>query len=749
MCRFLMAMAVLLAVPYLGLCDLVWFDGSRSEGGPPGKLLSDNDGYYGDRILTGVEYTYERPPDNPPDRWRDDASKFGRRLLDGRPAGNWWTPVGITGPLVVTFDFKRTCEFSEVDIDTRNKKVAIKLQVADGADGPWQEAFSRSLEDCPDQQFHRIVLPQRPRGRYLRLTVEAPGITWLEEVLVWGDAEVTAERPEALNPTYPSRDPSSISFESIPGIERTAFPDARFWAWTADLGPMAKQPAVWSQVPTWDAITDKPLLPARAEVRDSVEIVMARNETECLALALTNTSWERAWETEISLSPFRNAAGRAEDKITGVVRVMGAIPSRWYGVNLGPMFRAGNMLPPGLMRRYLTNGSLIENFPRVTLSKAGSAVFWVSVTTSAARPGLYTARLSADGGPSLIVRARVLDVTLPAPRVWLQTYSYWTDQFPFRAADRPAKEVAYKKFLGITVWNGFPEENTPAKLAYEKKKTYYQVWGIGDYGHQLYGGRIDPDKLTDEDAAKIAELIRGHVQKARQLGLDYDEWYVELTDEPGEGNSRAFGAVCRLIRQADPRVRIYCNPSFWTGEGPDGCRPDEVIFDALSGWYKECVDVSCPLYLLLRNRPRSMTLFDAPRPVRAFYNVCTQSAKSERAAEVELYRRMAWDAFKLGWNGWGFYSYYAPRGDPWNDFDAEWYTGEDLPDYIIVYPGPYGPIPTRQSEAVREGYEDYCLLTLLRTKRLDRELNTILSEYATGKPLSELRLRALKVVAGK
>lgn len=746
--RIVVAFALFaLALPGRG--DIIWFDGSKSPDPPPGKLLSDNDGYWGDRILTGVEYTYERQPDNPPDKWRDDANKYGRRLLDGRPAWNWWTPVGITGPLVVTFDFKRTCTFREVDVDTRNKKVAIKIETSASADGPWAEAYHRTREECPEVQFHRIGLPLAPSGRYLRLTVEAEGITWLEEVLVWGDAEVTPETPEACNPIYPQREAPPISFESIPGIERTAFPDARFWAWTHELGAVAKQPAVWSQVPTWDAITDKALLPEPKDVRNSVEIVMARNETECVALALTNTSWERTWQTEISLSPFRGPAGATQRDVTGVVRVMGAIPSRWYGVNLGPLFRPGNMLPPGMMRRYLTNGHLIENFPKVTLSKAGSAVFWVSVTTNSARPGLYTARLSARGGPSLTLQVRVLDVTLPYPRVWLQTYSHLTGQFPFRTADRWANEVAYKKYIGVTVWNGFPEEGTPEKLAYERGRTYYHIWGIGDYGHRLYGGQIDPDKLTDEDAAAIAELIRGHVAKARQLGLGFDEWYVELTDEPGEGNAKAFGALCKLIRKADPRVRIYCNPSFWTGEGPDGCRPDDVVYEALSGWYRECIDVSCPIYLLLRDRPKSMALFNAPRMVNAFYNVCTQSAKSERAAEVDLYRRMGWDAFRLGWNGWGFYSYFGPRGDPWNDFDAEWYTGEDLPDYIIVYPGPYGPIPTRQSEAVREGYEDYCLLTLLRTKKKEHELKALLDEYAARKPTWELRERALRLAAGK
>ena len=68
---------------------VIWYDGIRSPA-PAGKLLSDNEGFWGDCTLTGVEYAYARPPDNPADVWRDQAAKPGRRLLDGRPVGNWW-----------------------------------------------------------------------------------------------------------------------------------------------------------------------------------------------------------------------------------------------------------------------------------------------------------------------------------------------------------------------------------------------------------------------------------------------------------------------------------------------------------------------------------------------------------------------------------------------------------------------------------------------------------------------------------
>ncbi|MDQ2732560.1 MAG: hypothetical protein M3Y56_12955, partial [Armatimonadota bacterium] len=65
-----------------------------------------------------------------------------------------------------------------------------------------------------------------------------------------------------------------------------------------------------------------------------------------------------------------------------------------------------------------------------------------------------------------------------------------------------------------------------------------------------------------------------------------------------------------------------------------------------------------------------------------------------------------------------------------------------------VYPGPQGPIPTRQSEAVRQGWQDYCLLTLMRDRGLKEPLTAILKAYAAGEPMETLRARAMRAVAG-
>lgn len=728
--------------------ELIWWDGSADTAdGPPGLLLSENGGYWGEQVLTGVSYEYEAPPDNPADRYRD-TEEFGRRLLDGRVRGNWWVPVGVSNrPLVVTFDFQRPCRFTEVDlICSRSPRVGLKLETRAAPDEPWAIIHEAPLESQPENPFQRIPLSEPAQGRYVRLTAEAPGILYVDEVLVWGDAEVSAEYPEAIRPLAEPENHGGVAYSSIPGVAGTVLSDAQYWDWARRLEAAGRRlPVVWSRVPTWDTITDRPLLPEPAEVVSSVQVEMARNETECVALALTSTD-DQPLPVTPALSAFQTGTGSVALGIAGTLRIAGAAPSRHFGVGLSPLFEAGNLLDDGLMQRYLTNGAQIADFPRLTLGPVGSAVLWLSVTTDDAAPGRYRARLSCGAGSPVMVEVRVHDVTLPDPPVWLNTWSRTTTQFPLEYADRPEREVAYKQSLGVTVWNGFPEPGSLSALARERGRALFHVYGIpSKYVHDLYASRIDPAAISAEDRAAITEHVRGLVQRAGELGMGYEDWYVELTDEPGPRNSAGFGAIAALIKQADPRVRVYCNPCFWVGDGVVG---DSEVFAALSPWYSQVVDVSVPLYLLLRDRPRCYELFTAPRAINAQYDVATQSARGEAAAHVERYRRMAWDAFGHGFNGWGFYSYYAPRGDPWDDRDVDWSTREDRADYQMVFPGPRGPIATRPAEAVREGWEDYRLLTLLRERGAEAQVAALLAARAAGEPLAELRLQALRLAAG-
>ena len=742
--------------------ERVWWDGSRdAEDAPPGKLLSDNSGYWGDSVLTGVDYRYETEPNSPADIVASDAATFGRRLLNGVPMGDWYVPVGLSNsPIVVVFDFKRVCTFSEIDVVTQSNKVTLKIEIGDAGQGPWRLAFERPLDQSPDRNFHRVPLTQRPKGQFLRLTVDAqiPGqqpTTFLNEVIAWGDAQITPETPEAFNPVAPTPVIAGIAFPSIPGADKSSFSDAQFWEWERNMGKLLDPPAVWSQVPTWDNITNRPILPGAAQINRPVSLAMARNETECAAIALTNTTMTEPLDLEVKLGAFKPVGKTPPirtatvSQISGELRVAGTVPTRTFGVGISPLLSADNKLDDGMMRRYLTNAAGIENFPRLKLSPAGSAVLWLSVQTQGVAPGVYEAQLSyqtvgknrKSGRASLPVRVEVLDVTLPNPAVWVQTYSGTTTMFPFEYGDRAIREVDYKQSLGVTVWHELPEPNSIAALARKRGRAIHHIYILPRrFIEGGYNATLKPEQLTEKDATEITEYVKETVKHTRELGLTYNDWYGELWDEPGAGNAAIFEALARIVKKADPQVRLYCNPLFWYGENVAG---DDIAYPALQPWYRELVDISAPIELLLFNRPKLQPLFDAPRDINAFYTVSTHVTRGEQAAHVERYRRLAWQAFSRGWDGWGFYAYYAPLGSPWNDLDGV----QNLPDYTMVYPGPRGPIPTRQSESLREGWEDYRLLSLLKERGRKAELDAILKAYAAGQSPQTLRLQALRAAA--
>ena len=732
----------------------IWFDGSKDDGNaPPGKLLSDNPGYWGDGVLTGVDYTYETLPGSPADGTDGNV----RGLLDGSPAVAAGLPAGK--PLVVVFDFKRSCTWSEWDVVTATRKVAITLDVRETTEGPWTTAFRREVEAAPDRELQRLELPARPAGRYARLTLESPAAVQLNEVLAWGDSAV--EEKENFSPVAQGQYPVGVAYPTVTGISKSAASDRECSNWVQSLPPeLRQQHAVWAPVPTWAAISNRPVLPPADGLNQPLRIVLAQNETEAVALALKNTLVDSPRPVAVSLGSFVAADGAAVPGLAVTLGVFGTLGDRAFGNNLGPIFAADNLLGKSLLRRYLLNGEEIGDFPRLTLAPSGAVILWLTVTTRGTAPGLYRGSLQATGVDPLAVEVEVLDVTLPLSPALVGTYSAnRTAMFPFEYSDRTARDYAYALDSGISEWE---YSDLVRDLARERgMKVMYNLgllipfWSDPDtdYVGMIWQGRWGKESDLPADAAeRVAGKVRRVVEKAKALGLSYDEWFGSTGDEPGEKNIGAVAAMCRLIKQADPKVNVYVNPCYWTGWDSNGGVADDATLsrglrgetEAAVGWYRKYVDISMPLALLLRDRPEALQELAAPRRVNSFYMVSGHLGRSEEASEVELYRRMAWDSFALGFNGWSFYAWYSPRANPWNHFDRD---GREPSDYQIVYPGPRGVIPTRQSEALREGWEDWRLLNLLRDQHLDAALQEALRGYRAGRPLAELRLQALRAAA--
>ena len=735
---------------------LRWFDGSVDEASePPGKLLSDNEDYFGECVLTGVEYSYEVAPDQPADDRPGRTGKMLRTLLNGRRGKG----VGLSNgrPLVVIFDFKRQCVFNEIDVITPSKKAALRIELSSVAEqDDWKTVFERSLEDCPEQELHRLKLASTPQGRYLRLTIQAPKVTLLDQVMAWGDAVNLSEEPEIFEPVAKGEYPIGVAYPSITGVGKSAVSDREAFYWVKSLTESQKaQPAVWFQVSTWGSISHQPLLPTPDEIGRPITVVMARNETENLAIALKNTKVSKPTEVTVMAPKILTADGRQanEQDISARVGVMGSIGDRGFGNNLGPIFHQDNMLGSSLMDKFLLNGRQIRDFPKITLHPSAAAVLWLTFTTRNAVPGRYTATIAIEGGEPQRIDIEVVDVTLPETFAFVKTYSdNLTRMFPFVHEERAKEDLSYALDCGITDYRGLSNEENKLLISLAKAHGMKLMFPAGRvipsiYVHNIYCGIWTKAEDFPEDAAeKIAEEVQKRVDEMEALGLDYDDWYGFTGDEPSHKNIAAVAHACKLIHQVNPRVNVYVNPCYWTGFDEGAVAEDQLVAADLADWYAKEVNISMPLFFLLEDRPASLPAFTAKRLVNAYYYVSGHLDRSENAAEIQKYRKMAWDSLAYGINGWGFYSYYSPRGSAWNHFDRH-PKGEGLQepnDYSIVYPGWRRVVPTRHSEALRQGKEDWNLLNLLKQQGKHEFVAKLIAEYQAGADLEQLRLKALR-----
>lgn len=738
--------------------DLIWFDGSVDPSGkPPGKLLSGNEDYYGEVAHTGMTYSYREAPEAPADNRPNRRGKTGRVLVNGfRGKG-----VGMKKgrELSVTCDFKGKCVFSEFDIVSKSKKFEAKLELS--SDGrSWTTLFEQSYEQSPEKLLHRIRLEKKPEGRYLRLTMRNPGkVTLLDEIIVWGDVREPSRTAAAIEAPAKGEYPTGVVYPTITGIGKSAVSDREAFYWTDSLSEEQKrEKALWFQVSAWGPVSDCPLLPDAREIGRPIRIIMARNEVEHVAMALKNTLVEGKRDLRILQPAVRNAAGGRAEKISARLGIMGVIGDRGFGNNLGPIFHEGNLPGGELMEKFLLNGRNIRNYPEITLDPASAAVFWFTVDTDNASPGIYRTELCYEGGKALPIEIEVVDVVLPEVFSFVKTYSKpASTMFPFVYADRDRRDIEYMLDCGVSDFTTpTPAQETIIRelAGKQKKKVLFSAGFLipPKYVHNIYC-RIwrKADDFPPGAAEEIARHVKSVVEKMKARNLDYDDWYGTTGDEPGHHNMEAIAFVCRLIRKADPNVKIYLNPCYWTGFDRNAVTDDATVAKDLASWYSECVDLSIPMFLLLRKHPESFRYFSSPRFVNAYYLVSAHLDRSENAAEIQKYRKMAWESFLRNFNGWAFYSFYSPRGCAWDHFDRN-PVGEGLQepnDYSIVYPGPIGFVPTRQSEALRQGKEDFQLLHLLRQQGKTELLSQLMKRYRQGEAPERLRLEALSAAQSK
>ncbi len=679
---------------------------------PAGRLLNPNHQYWGDVVFANAALAFD-----------------GEALpADGR-LGRQWKGGAKGGALTVTFP--QACTVTEFALLLRGEGgLTVAIEKGGAEEAQWETVLEReSAVDVPTtvsdrlgaQYWARLQLPKAVSATRWRITLAA-GVA-VNAVTLWGDGP--GEPVEPVGGEVRKKFP--VAFESLPGADATTFSDHIYWSWQRPLledKKLAEAGAVWAQHDKWARLAAAPILPPRETLNRPVKIVMARNESEGALLTLTSLK-DRAGkaihdsgiykefqpgsqEFRMSLAPVR---GPTPEKVRLTLRVAAMMRTQLWGVVPGPLFAEDNKLSPTLMMKYFANGKSIADYPLIALPPCGSQIFWIDVRTDGAAPGVYTTTMTAAPGPAVPVTIEVLPIMLPTPRVWVHSWSHGTvaTTWPFEPEGALAVTVADKISRGISSFGGVPTPGTEAAEARRQKKDVYFFYnyiipngGSGkpwvSYG---YGGsRPDLAKVFYDLTDKDHEVIRNHVQdvvrKYREAGVDYGDWVGELWDEPGEATAPLAAIAAKWVHDVDPKVQVYINPAF----------PQITGFRTMSAG----ADCFVPFWGNWFKEPRAEWQKEIkPDRINAFYGVQGSNRAELHEELVGHYRIMPWHAFKLGLQGWGFYAYYGPRGDPYTDYDPP----ASETDYQVVYPGPRGPVPSRQAEAMRDGWEDYRLLTLL------------------------------------
>ena len=696
------AVAVAVAIGANAAEPIKWVGGDWDErGAPQGKLLTDNAGWWGERVWTGVTYDYEVKPNSCVDCLGGDAKTFGRRLLDGRVNGTWHVPVGMSGkPLVAIFDFKRPCAFSEVTLyagRTPNHTGTVSFS-DDGGTWGGEVAFDGT------NAIERIFVDAARKGRYMRLEFRAKrGVAYLDEVLAWGDGEVSEKFPETIA-TIPVGDALKFTERRDGGVE---------------IVPIAK-----------------PSLPeCKVKCGTCKGILLARNETETRYFAIVNAT---ASNRIVRLSPPCLGDGvRAELRIGGLVRVSrpkvkltpkqlldlmvtdataaegGGDPEK---LDFIPFFSPDAKPAPNFARRYLANPDQVVGFPgAIPLGPGEGCVVMLRLMTAAAAPGARCGEMRA-GETVSPVTIEICDIVLPDPPTWIFAWGGYTSQFPFESRTRFEMDARRMAELGVSADQYLPEEGTKSRIFESLRRNAFHVsfgWcHSGTFG-SVYCA-TNGQRLTAAQVAHIENGAHRVVERARALGLDPSRYAVDLPDEPGRRNAAIVGEMARAVKEAEPSLQVFIDPCFWEG---GGFPPEQSILDCLKPYYNEIVDVSVPIRNLVRpTNALTKELWTAKRRVNAQY--IHPAARAGRS--------IAWSSFENGMDGFAYYCYYSPRGNPW---DIR--TWRELNyAYQMVFPLENDVAITPIYETMREAWEDYRLLTALRETGKTDLLAELVASYA-------------------
>jgi len=367
----------------------------------------------------------------------------------------------------------------------------------------------------------------------------------------------------------------------------------------------------------------------------------------------------------------------------------------------------------------LNNAALLQVPPRSAVQ------LWLDINTKGLAPGEWNckvmlASLQCDSIRTEVpLTVRLYDTALPEEQPLSLCHWGYVERSMLRHIPEKALEDQISHGTNVFVGTIFPQAqyNEQGELvsgpdfsahdAYVKAHAPHGIILFCGYQHSLRG----PGGVNSDAYAKAhKEWLKRWVAHLKELGVGYDGFALYPVDEPGlnDGLVEQYIRMATLAREADPQILLYTDPVM---------RITEAELEAMV----PLVDIWCPHRKGLVLEPSSAKKFEIIRNSgkTVWTYECDDNVKHH--SPVGYYRCQAWLAKSRSLTGIGFWSYCTSQDDPW-------FRPGVRHDYLMVYPGT-DVVSSKRWEAVRDGVEDYTLLSLLE-KRAEKAEGPLKAEIS-------------------
>lgn len=436
----------------------------------------------------------------------------------------------------------------------------------------------------------------------------------------------------------------------------------------------------WQDANPWDTF-DPMSVPAKIDMAAPIRFTAYKNELEDVALTLFNTTAETIDVRCVFTKPdtgqnWYKPEQKPADAFT--LRRCVPVPSAWAD-------RVFDALPE------------LDVSRSITIPPGEGRQLWLVLRTHDLAPGKHMLTLYL-GSLTKPPTFREVPIEVEVWPISLRSDIYakinWCNIEPASVSD---KALEYMKDHGLNVCYGPPLPSVPVdakgnlagavdwtrfdEIANRVPRTWTFLWGAPPPREWPKG--VNPKEDSPEYFNGFRTAIAELANHLNAIGIGYYNWAFYPIDEPwntGFTDIPRLKQFAQMVKRADPKAQMYTDPA--------GLVRCEYLDE-----FKDLIDIWQPEANLLKRDPRLLEWFRKNAKRFWFYEA---PGPAKNLKPLGHYRAYGWFAWHFGTEGSGYWVYKSL--DDWWVTDVDW---------SAVYQTNNDIVPTRRSEADRDGIEDY------------------------------------------